>query len=116
MKKRKNMKVWMATFTVAYIALLFVAVEDQTEYEKADRSYRIESVQETIEGNEEEDNLESMMDGKESISIEEEEETPKAASPKGGWATPQTQFIIIGLGILMTGVGTYLFIIKNQTQ
>ena len=115
MKKRMSMRVWMAAFTVAYIALLFVAVEDQTEYERTDRSYRIESVQETIEGNEEQNDQEGMLDGKETISIEEEE-APKAASPKGGWATPQTQFIIIGLGILMTGVGTYLFFIKNQPQ
>ena len=104
----------MAVFTVAYIALLFVTVKDQTEYDGADRSYRNESVQETIEGNENLNNQESMANGKNTISIEEEE-TPMAASPTGGWATPQIQFIIIGLGLIMTAVGTYVFIIKGHT-
>jgi len=113
MKKDKRWEYWMAVFTVASFALLFVAVKDKTEYYRADRSYKIESVQETIEGNEELNNPESMENGKNTISIDEEE-APQAASPQDGWATLQIQFVIIGIGLIMIVFGTYEFIIKRQ--
>ena len=45
----------------------------------------------------------------------EEEPTAEAASPQSQMAL-MTQMTIIGIGILMVGVGTYVFIFKAKTE
>ena len=45
----------------------------------------------------------------------EEEPTAEAALPQSQMA-PITQMTIIGIGILMVGVGTYVFIFKAKTE
>ena len=103
MKKNNKSKVWFAIFlTVLYMAYVFPTAVVKAESQDMKQTTSVESEAGSAEPDSETTTI-------------EEEPTAEAASPQSQLAMA-TQMSIIGLGIMMVGIGTYVFCFKRKTE
>jgi len=102
-KKNNKSRVWFTIFlTALYMAYVFPTAVVKVEAQDTKQTTNVESETGSVEPDLETTTI-------------EEEPTAEAASPQSQLAMV-TQMSIIGLGIMMVGVGTYLFCFKKKTE